>query len=178
MESAGKQHMSDNLFCLGLEDLFAMRMAQSRDFRAWVLSRTKFCRLWPLARLMRAEQGELLSQEPWWRNWGPDGDDRIAPRLLFIFEVEPTKLRFALHVECAVRSDDLVASERGVFRRTAQAMVDQHRFLDHKDFETVLLAPQNLIVSDARTLNFDRRIPFESIAGFLPQFAAWGTDAA
>lgn len=46
------------------------------------------------------------------------------------------------------------------------------------DFETVLLAPQDLIVNDARTLNFDRRIPFESIAGFLPQFGAWRNDAA
>ena len=102
----------------------------------------------------------------------------MAPRMLFIFEVEPTKLRFALHVESAVCGDDLVASEQGAFCRTAQAMMDQDRFLDHKDFETVLLAPQELITSDARTLNFDRRIPFESIAGFLPQFAAWGTDAA
>lgn len=173
-----KQDMSDNLFCAGLDELFAMRMAQSRDFRAWFLSRTKFCRLWPLARLMHAEQRESLGEDPWWRNWSFDGDDRVAARLLFIFEVEPTKLRFALHVESAVRGEDLVASEQGAFRRTAQAMMDQERFLDHKDFETVLLAPQELIVSDARTLNFDRRIPFESIAGFLPQFAAWSNDAA
>jgi hypothetical protein len=170
--------MSDKPFCAGLEELFALRLAQSRDFRAWVLSRTKFCRLWPLARLMLAEQRDFLRQDPWWRNWGPEGDDRIAARMLFLFEVEPTKLRFALHVESAVRSEDLGASEQGVFRRTAQAMMDQDRFLDHMDFETVLLAPQELIVSDARTLNFDRRIPFEAIAGFLPQFGSWQNDAA
>lgn len=170
--------MSDNLFCAGLDELFALRMAQSRDFRAWFLSRTKFCRLWPLAHLMQMEQREALGGEPWWRNWGPAGEDRVATRLLFLFEVEPTKLRFALHVESAERSEDLVASEQGAFRRTAQAMLNQDRFLDHMDFETVLLAPQELIVTDARTLNFDRRIPFESIADFLPQFGNRGVNAA
>jgi hypothetical protein len=170
--------MSDNFFCAGLDELFALRMSQSRDFRAWFLSRTKFCRLWPLARLMQAEQQAALGEEPWWRNWGPAGEDRVATRLLFLFEVEPTNLRFALHVESAARGEELIPSEQGAFRRSAQAMVNQDRFLDHMDFETVLLAPQELIVNDARTLNFDRRVPFESIAGFLPQFGNRGVNAA
>ena len=39
--------------------------------------------------------------------------------------------------------------------------MDPVRFLDDVDFETVLLAPQALIVGDACTLNVDRRIPFD-----------------
>jgi hypothetical protein len=147
-----------------LDDIFASKLVESREFRSWFLSRSKFARLWPLARLLRDEQETASGKGPWWRNAG-------ATNMLFVFEVEQTRLRFALHVARANRAEDLAAFDDGAPRIHAQAMMHQARFLDHMDFETVLLAPQALIAEDARTLNFDRRIPFETVAGFLPQFA-------
>jgi hypothetical protein len=153
-----------------LDEIFASKLVESHEFRSWFLSRTKFARLWPLARLLQAEQEEAQGTDPWWCNWRSDSAGRIATKMLFVFEVEQTKLRFALHVENVTSGDELVASEKGSYRTLAQAMMNQECFLNYMDFETVLLAPQGLIVGDARTLNFDRRIPFETVAGFVPQF--------
>ncbi len=161
--------MQDSAFS-GLDEIFAAKLVESHEFRSWFLSRTKFARLWPLARLLQAEQQEAQGNEPWWRNWRSEATGRLATKMLFIFEVEQTKLRFALHVESALRGDELNASEKGSYRTLAQAMMNQECFLNYMDYETVLLAPQALIVGDARTLNFDRRIPFETVSGFVPQF--------
>jgi hypothetical protein len=154
----------------GLDHIFADKLVESHEFRSWFLSRTKFARLWPLARLLHTEQREAQGNEPWWRNWRSEASGRLSTKMLLIFEVEQTKLRFALHVESATGGDELSASEKGSYRTLAQAMMNQECFLNYMDFETVLLAPQSLIIGDARTLNFDRRIPFETVAGFVPQF--------
>lgn len=161
-----------------LDEIFASKLVESHEFRSWFLSRTKFSRLWPLATLLHKEQQEARGGDAWWRNWSPARIGAPATRMLFIFEVEQTKLRFALHVECATRAEDLSASENGSYRTLAQAMMNQDACLNYMDFETVLLAPQALIVGDARTLNFDRRIPFETVAGFVPQFAQLQRAAA
>jgi hypothetical protein len=153
-----------------LNKIFAAKLAESHEFRSWFLSRTKFARLWPLARLLQAEQQEAQGPDPWYSNWRSKSADRTATRMLFIFEVEQTKLRFALHVESATSAAELAGAEKGSYRTMAQAMANQECFFNYMDFETVLLAPQALIVGDARTLNFDRRVPFESVAGFVPQF--------
>lgn len=170
--------MQDNAFRTGLDTLFATRLDESREFRSWFLSRTKFARLWPMARLLQTEQQEIQGQDSWWSNWRTSGADRQATTMLFIFEVEQTNLRFALHVENVIGAEELAASEKGAYRAMALAMMNQECFLKYMDFETVLLAPQELIVGDARTLNFDRRIPFETIAGFVPQFGGWRRAAA
>lgn len=163
--------MQDQASSPSLDEIFAARLVDSHEFRSWLLSRTKFARLWPLARLMNAEQAETQQgQGPWWRNWRVDVAGGIATEMLLLFEVEQTKLRFALHIETATSEEQLAASENGSYRTLAQAMMNQDCYLNYMDFETVLLAPQALIVGDARTLNFDRRIPFETVAGFVPQF--------
>lgn len=154
----------------GLNGIFATKLVESHEFRSWFLSRTKFARLWPLAHLLHAEQREAQGAAPWWGNIRSEGATGLATQMLFIFEVEQTKLRFALHVESVTGRDGLCASEKGSYRTLAQAMMNQDCFFNYMDFETVLLAPQALIVGDARTLNFDRRIPFESVAGFVPEF--------
>ncbi|WP_457796627.1 hypothetical protein [Methylocystis sp. S23] len=162
----------------GLEEIFASKLVESHEFRSWFLSRTKFARLWPLARLLQAEQQEAQGGDPWWGNWRSESAGRLATKMLFVFEVEQTKLRFALHVESVTRAQDLATSEKCSYRTLAQAMMNQECFLNYMDYETVLLAPQALIVGDARTLNFDRRIPFETIAGFVPQFGQTQRAAA
>lgn len=161
-----------------LDDIFASRLVESHEFRSWLLSRTKFARLWPLARLLRQEQEEAQPGAPWWRNWRSGAGGGSATKMLFVFEVEQTNLRFALHVESVTNCEALSASENGSYKTLAQAMMNQDRFLNYMDFETVLLAPQALIVGDARTLNFDRRIPFETVAGFVPQFGSSRRAAA
>lgn len=154
----------------GLDEIFAAKLLESHEFRSWLLSRTKFARLWPLARLLKDEQQETQGEGAWWGNLRTDAHGGIATKMLFVFEVEQTKLRFALHLEMVKDPGELEASEQGSYRTFAQAMMNQEAFLNYMDFETVLLAPQALIVGDARTLNFDRRIPFETVAGFVPQF--------
>lgn len=162
--------MQDSAFS-GLDQIFASKLSESHEFRSWFLSRTKFARLWPLARLLQAEQQEAQGNDPWWRNWRSEASGRLSTKMLFIFEVEQTKLRFALHVESVTHGQELADSEKGSYRTLAQAMMNQECFLNYMDFETVLLAPQSIIIGDARTLNFDRRIPFETVAGFVPQFS-------
>lgn len=169
--------MQDSAFS-GLDEIFASKLVESHEFRSWFLSRTKFARLWPLARLLQVEQQEAQGGDPWWRNWRSEATGRLAAKMLFVFEVEQTKLRFALHVESVTRAEELAASEKGSYRTLAQAMMNQECFLNYMDFETVLLAPQSLIIGDARTLNFDRRIPFETVAGFVPQFCQGQRAAA
>jgi hypothetical protein len=161
---------NDDLTNGALDEIFAEKLVESHEFRSWFLTRTKFSRLWPLARLLNVEQQEAQGAEPWWRNWRADAQGRSSTKMLFIFEVEQTKLRFALHVENVAEGAALSASEKGSYRMIAEAMMNQERFLNYMDFETVLLAPQALIVGDARTLNFDRRVPYETVAGFVPQF--------
>ncbi|PPD40921.1 MAG: hypothetical protein CTY15_14265 [Methylocystis sp.] len=154
----------------GLDEIFAAKLLESHEFRSWLLSRTKFARLWPLARLLKEEQEEAQTAGPWWGNLRTETHGGLATKMLYVFEVEQTKLRFALHLEMVKQAGELEASEQGSYRTFAQAMMNQEAFLNYMDFETVLLAPQALIVGDARTLNFDRRIPFETVAGFVPQF--------
>jgi hypothetical protein len=146
-----------------LDEIFASKLEESREFRSWFLSRSKFARLWPLARLLSDEQAVVNGKTTWWRNSG-------ATNMLFVFEVEHTTLRFALHVARVNNAEELATLEEGAPRQLAQAMMNQDRFQNYMDFETVLLAPQALIAEDARTLHFDRRIPFETVAGFLPQY--------
>ena len=162
----------------GLDEIFAGKLAESHEFRSWFLSRTKFARLWPLARLLKDEQQAAQGDDAWWRNWRSESAGRMATKMLYVFELEQTKLRFALHVESVSHADELAVHEKGSCRALAQAMMNQECFLNYMDFETVLLAPQALIVGDARTLNFDRRIPFETVAGFVPQFGAQQCAAA
>jgi hypothetical protein len=168
--------MQESAHVDNLDAIFASRLVESHEFRSWFLSRTKFARLWPLATLLHEEQKEARGQGPWWRNWRSEGAP--ASKMLFVFKVEHTRLRFALHVESLTRHDELVVCEGGTYRTIAQAMMNQEAFLSYMDFETVLLAPQAIIVGDARTLNFDRRIPFETVAGFVPEFGAQRRAAA
>lgn len=161
-----------------LDEIFANKLVESHEFRSWFLSRTKFARLWPLATLLHNEQREAQVGGAWWRNWPAENIGAPATSMLFIFEVEQTKLRFALHVENASQPQELSASENGSYKTIAQAMMNQDSFLNYMDFETVLLAPQAMIVGDARTLNFDRRIPFETVAGFVPEFGSLRQAAA
>ncbi len=151
-----------------LEEIFATRLCESHEFRSWLLSRTKFAKLWPLARLLNKEQQTARGGGAWWRNWNEPQDG--AAGMFLGFELEQTRLRFALHVCCAQAASQLHDAEIQRQRASAESMINQERFLNYMDFETVLLAPQALILCDARTLNFDRRIPFETVAGFVPQF--------
>ena len=153
-----------------LEQIFASALTESDDFRAWLLSRTKFARLWPLVRLMQHEQQAARGDAPWWRNGPSETRLGAATKMLLVFEVEQTKLRFALHVETATDGTTLNAAKDNAYKKFAQSQLNQPRLFNYMDFETVLLAPQSLILSDGRALNFDRRIPFQTIAGFLPQF--------
>lgn len=152
-----------------LDEIFAAKLVESHEFRSWLLSRTKFARLWPIARLLSEERERMRAGAPWWRN-AQEGERGLLTNMLLVFEVEQTLLRFALHVQSATRPETLDLCDFAAIRARAQTLVNQKRALAYMDFETVLLAPQALIVGDARTLNFDRRIPFETVAGFVPQF--------
>jgi hypothetical protein len=154
---------NEGLMANQLDEIFASKLEESREFRSWFLSRSKFARLWPLARLLSDEQAAASGKAMWWRNSG-------ATNMLFVFEIEHTQLRFALHVARVNSAEELASFDDGSPRQLAQAMMNQERFQNYMDFETVLLAPQALITEDSRTLNFDRRIPFETVAGFLPQY--------
>ncbi len=168
--------VQDNDFRVGLQQLFAANLTMSTDFQSWFLGRTKFRRLWPLARLLHDEQQEWRGPEPWWGNWLPD--DGLTTDMLFVFEVAPTQLRFALHTAIAAGAADLDVSDIATRRIAAESMMNQECFLNYTDFETVLLAPQELIGEDARALNYDRRIAFEAVRDFIPNFGTGRRPAA
>lgn len=162
-----------------LDEIFANRLVESHEFRSWLLSRTKFAKLWPHARLLIDEQAAARDGKLWWKSWWrrvPEFESDSGTPIFLVFEVENTNLRFALHIQSAAESG---LEERcgETIRTRAVQMMRRERFLDYTDFETVLLAPK-AIISDPRTLAFDRRIPFETIAGFVPQFGRGERNAA
>ncbi len=167
--------MQDNDFSAGLQQIFAANLVISRDFQSWFLARTKFRPLWPLARLLHDEQQASRGQESWWGGWSPGGG--LADMLL-VFEVETTQLRFALHTAIATGASDLDAAETGPARIVSRSMTNPDSFPTYADSETVLLAPQELIISDTRTAKYIRRIPFEDVRGFIPNFGAGRRPAA
>lgn len=146
------------------EDLFALRLADDHEFRSWLLSRTKFAKLRPLARILTSELAAHANGD-WWRNWSSssatDGGVCVA------YELEGTRLRFGIYFAVATQEADLHAVD--LQRRRAGEQLSGERFMNMMDYETVLLAPQALVL-DNRTLGFDRRIPFETVAGFVPEF--------
>lgn len=158
----------------GLDEIFAERVAQSHEFRSWLLSRTKFAKLWPVARLLQKEQAETRPGKTWWRNWWcrlPEFESDFATKILLVFEIEQTNLRFALHVENMPPFAAFEEKQAESCKPRALQMMLRGRNLGYMDFETVLLAPQAFITSEPRAELFDRRIPYETIAGFLPEFA-------
>lgn len=157
-----------------LDEIFADKVAESREFRSWLLSRTKFAKLWPVARLLDEEQRAARNGKTWWRNWWcrvPEYESDFATRILLVFEVEQTNLRFALHIENMPSFAVFEDTQAETYRPRALQMMLRGRCLGYMDFETVLLAPQRFILNEPRAELFDRRIPYETIAGFLPEFA-------
>lgn len=157
-----------------LDEIFANKIVESHEFRSWLLSRTKFAKLWPHARLLKEEQAAARAGKPWWKNWWcrvPEYDSDLATNIFVVFEIERTKLRFALHIENIGPFETFGENESESYKARALYMMNRDRFLSYMDFETVLLAPREFILNDSRSLNFDRRIPYETIAGFAPQFA-------
>jgi hypothetical protein len=164
-----------------LDELFAGKVAESREFRSWLLSRTKFAKLWPVARLLDEEQRAARNGKTWWRNWWrhlPEYEGDFATRILLVFEIEQTNLRFALHIENIPPFGGFEHNQAEAYRPRALQMMRRGRHLGYMDFETALLAPQAFILNEPRAELFDRRIPYETIAGFLPEFALADRAAA
>lgn len=163
----------------GLDEILANRLVESHEFRSWLLSRTKFAKLWSHARMLVDEQAAARDGKLWWKSWWcrvPQFDCDSGTPIFLVFEVENTNLRFALHIHSLATGEfDHALGE--TTRARAVQMMRRERFLNYTDYETVLLAPK-AIISDPRTLAFDRRIPFETIAGFVPQFGRSERSAA
>ena len=71
-----------DVFNAGLDEIFATKLAESHEFRSWFLSRTKFARLWPLARLLKDEQQAAQGDDAWWRNWRSESAGECPVRRL------------------------------------------------------------------------------------------------
>ncbi|OAH31742.1 hypothetical protein AX289_27615 [Methylorubrum populi] len=154
----------DHAFAAGLEG--------SPDLRAWLLAGGRFARYALTARLMREEQAAARKAAHWWKHWWctmPDGSQGETD-IFAVFE-DPVGGRFAIHVENKPPHGVLGFAQAAAYRRRAAFKANDSRWLDYRDFETILLAPAAFLAANGECLRqFDRGISYEEVAAFVPLF--------
>src|SRR4030088_2688794 len=91
-------NVTEDELCLA----FSERAKESREFFAWVLSRTKFSNYAACVRLLHNEQMDIRPRKFWWRHWWcniPGLKKGGETDIFMVFEISDSKQRFALHIE-------------------------------------------------------------------------------
>jgi len=155
--------------------LFANMMRNSQDFRAWVLSQTKF--EGRSARLLAEEQASSrpkVNPENWWRHWWrkiPELDQERESDIFFVFEDEVDGGRFALHIENK-QDAKFLPGQAEDYESRARWMMRMPRYLNYSDFQTMLIAPQSYRERNQQAAGrFHCFISYEDIGRFIPEFA-------
>ena len=158
-----------------LDKAFDLAVRESADFATWLVSHTKF-------RGLGARYHWSRSDHPWgrfdWEVTDPaTGAKRIEKRdsetdILVVFELPGTRQRFALHVENKLASGSFTEYQPEMYAMRAKAWLGQPKYGSYTDFETLLIAPRGFAEKFPRECGiFDRFIPHEEIARFVPEFA-------
>ena len=164
--------LNEDLLCRA----FAEKIRHSAEFLAWVLGQTKFSAHQSNARLLYEAQVRSrprVQPNNWWRHWwckipgsGKEGETDI----FLAFEDVDTKMRFVLHIENKKDSEFLDGQPEG-YETRARLKINDPRWLNYVDFETVLIAPIAYRATRRPSCDvFERFISYESIASFVPEF--------
>ena len=147
-------------------------------FVAWLLNQTKFAHLQARYHWSRADNP-----------WGTitinvtdphTGKSSIVRResetdVLVVFITEDG-CRFALHIENKLASGSFTSGQPEMYPIRAEQWKGLARYENYQDFETILVAPLAFYERNKEKADlFDRYISHESIAEFIPEFAAFST---
>ena len=143
-----------------LDQLFHAKLEQSADFATWLLSRTKFS----------GARAKLVSA-PWQFQWyrSPTTGVESETDIFLIFEAAADGSRFALHIENKLTASSFRPRQAELYAERARDWMERRNY---HDYETILIAPQafhDRYPEQARL--FDRYIPHEDIAAFIPEFS-------
>ena len=160
-----------------LDRAFADAVAESADFRRWVLTQTRFRALADEAILLRDEQIHArpkVARENWWRHWWCALQDRSESEtdIFLVFGVRNSEKRVALHIENKPPHGKFTLHQDLNYRRRAKFMAGDGRYLGYSDFVTAILAPQRFLQRYAEQVrNFDLSFSYEAVSNFIPLFA-------
>lgn len=163
---------------------FAERVANSQDFKNWILFQTKFASQRFTSRLLKQEQAlarPRVLPDRWWRHWFwriPELGKEHETDVLLLFADDAEGRRFVLHVELKLGSK-LSAGQAASYAPRARHVMEHERRLTHHDFANVYVAPaRTILASGADAEVFDAVISLEAIAVVIEDFAAAVTQLA
>ncbi|SKA28512.1 hypothetical protein [Novilysobacter spongiicola] len=160
-----------------LDRAFADAVATSADFRQWVLAQTPFRESARTAILLRNEQIHArpkVAPANWWRHWWCALDDSTESEtdIFLVFELGQTQKRCALHIENKPPHGKFTPSQYLNYRRRAEFMASESKYLNYSEFVTVILAPEQFLKRYAsQVCSFDLSLSYEAVSGFVPLFA-------
>ncbi|MBW8320250.1 MAG: hypothetical protein K0M49_10595 [Arenimonas sp.] len=173
------QRLSEDDLCRA----FAEKVADSEDFKNWILSRTKFAAGRFSSRLLKQEQAlarPRVLPDRWWRHWFwriTELEKEHETDVLLWFADDAEGLRFVLHVELKLGSK-LTAGQAASYAPRARHVLKYEKRLPHQDFATVFIAPtKTILASGADSDLFDAVISLEEVGVFIQDFARATTQA-
>jgi hypothetical protein len=156
-----------------LSHLFSENVRNSEQFRVWILRQTKFSAYADVARLLSEEEFLIRPRRFWWRHWwcaNIPGCGEKETDIFLVFDT-PEKLRFALHIENKMTNSKFTPMQAECYRARGIHMANKHEFLNYSEFETIIISPWSFRIANKNgCLLFDRHVPHEHIARFIPEF--------
>ena len=145
----------------------------SQEFSKWFLSKTRFSNLGASYRWSR-------SDHPWGRftfevkNQKTGKNEEITrdseTDILVVFESESNK-RVAIHIENKLANGKFTQYQPEFYSKRAEAWLNDEKFGNYTDFETVLVAPIEFYTNNFEASKyFDKFISYEEVAILLGGF--------
>jgi hypothetical protein len=138
-------------------------LERSTKFFNWILGKTKFADCSARIVLLRADN-------PWYQSKA-NGKQSETDILLVCEDKKSTK-RFALHFENKLADGHFMPEQPEQYELRAREWMNMPKFANYSDFETILVAPHAFYKrNDDKVHHFNKFIPHEDIAIFIPEFA-------
>lgn len=159
-----------------LSGVFAESVKKSPQFCSWVLNRTKFGKLSDSVHLLHEEQLSIRPRNFWWKDWWCNfpGQTKKGGQIdifMVFAEIRDDRRRFSLHVENKKANGKFLDGQAKGYSLRARHMANKPEYLNYQDYETMLIAPLAFRKRYGAECDlFDRKIPYEDIAKFIPEF--------
>ncbi len=168
--------MTNNYTEKDLDKILDDAFINSASFSKWFLSKTRFSDIDALYKWSR-------SDNPWGRftfeiTNSKDGTTESVTRdsetdILVVFE-DKDQYRFALHIENKLANGHYTDYQPEFYTKRARAWLNNDKFGNYKDFETVLVAPIEFYEKNFQTSqHFDKFISYEEVGILLPEFSSY-----
>ena len=161
----------------GLCRIFAEKVRTSPQFAAWIIGRSKFAQFSAASRLLYEEQvarRPKVKPQNWWRHWWctiPGLNEQRETDIFLTFETTGVPKRFAIHIENKKGDGSFLPGQAEAYFPRAAFMLNQWKYLDCSDFETILIAPSNFVQFNKSQCGlFGCQLSYEEIGDFIPEF--------